>query len=139
MKQSEVDVFFALFSDHIYGEERWLDVFRIENWTHATIREYWREMIGINDDKLIKLIINHLGNLVNRAGQVALPDDSFITEVLEREVGRISQFVADLQKTNPTEERDAFAAHFTLNAQRLQECMLRSGDFRKFIVNRPKM
>ena len=132
-------MFFVLFSDHIYDEKRWRDVFQIENWIHATLREYWRKMVGLSDDKLISMMQGHMKRLVIHAGQVAFPDDSFITEVLEHEAGRIAQFVVDLQETNPTEESDTLATHFALNAQRLQECMLRSGDFREFILSKRKV
>ena len=131
-------MFFALFSDRVYDEGRWPEVFQIENWIHAAIRADWQEMVGLPHDELISLLRGHVKSGLRRTRQEEFPDDSFITAVLEHEVVRMAQQLADLQAKNPTEESDTLGPRFKLNAQRLHECMARSEDFRKLILKGKK-
>ncbi len=131
-------MFISLFSNYVYGEEKWSSVFQFENLIHAVLREHWRDMIGISDDKMIEIIKAHVSELAIHAGQAAFLNDALITEILEHEVGRIAKFVVDIQGTNPREESGKLAAYFNLNAQMVQDCMMKSNNFRDFINNKQK-
>jgi hypothetical protein len=131
-------MFFVLFSDHIYSEKSWPDVFQVENSVHAVLREYWREMIGLSDDQLVNAMRKRLKKLAKHAAPLELPSDSFITKVLKQEADRIARFVADLENTEPEGRRNTISKYFEMNAGRLQECMSSSEEFRDFILSKRK-
>ena len=45
----------STFSDRVYDEGRWPEVFQIENWIHAAIRADWHEMVGLPYEKHRKI------------------------------------------------------------------------------------
>ncbi len=125
-------MFFKLFSDHEYRMEDWQNAFRVENLTHASVREYWRDFSGRSKEQLVADVQARVRDLDARMGQSTMLNDLFITDFLEREVDQIARLVADLE-SNPTMERETLGARFVLNGEKLQECMGKSLEFKNFI------
>jgi hypothetical protein len=124
-------MFIKLFSDYVYPEDMWEDIFYLENITQSILREFFEDMVNLPKEQLqwnLKTYILEYESIHNRCNVL---DFKIIDTFLEHEIIYIFTFLNSVDRMDMYENNYAFL----LKSEIFVNCTKESQKFKDFIVN----
>lgn len=123
-------MFIDMFSDYEYPQSEWPQVFHLELSIQAIVREFWQEMVDVDDIVLRNELMAHL----SAAGVLARCEASVVNAFLNRETPCVAAVVQEL---NAAGVCDIEARHprFSLKMDVFRSSLKESPAFKAFVIS----